>query len=293
MFDADKKLICYTRSYEGGPDDYADQFVELFGKSDRKLRESIITSPMSVSRRTAVDYTFPKVIARVVFVRTARQGPLGGKTVVEEQTHVAMIDRAWAAGILDANVKGKRKVIEWVRAVGEKVKSGQVVLKDLPKLEGAEGQEFPVGAPVRFFDTRREENKDQEMGRQLPPIASVEKTIRLGDRERKPVIRVNFTFARYSPLATPKVYQQDKVQKGVVLLKTGNNALDYTPFGNLVTELNVALMEDAFPSKEGQVDYVQPQSGSPFYEWRTEDGWLVNCGTNDAVTITWVGKKGL
>jgi hypothetical protein len=294
VFDADKKLACYTRSYDGGPDDYLDQLTDLFGKADRPPRETVTSSPASVTRRTAVDYTFPKVLARVVFVRAARQGPLGGMPVVEEQTHVAVIDRAWAAGILDANARGKRKAIEWVRAAGEKVKGGEVVLKDLPRLDGAAGREFQVGVPVRFFDTRtEEENKDREMGRQPLPVATVEKTVRPGDPERKPVVRVNFTFARYSPLATPKVYRQDEVQKGAVVPKTGNNALDYTPFGNLVTELNVALMRDAFPPTGGRVEHVRPPSGPPFYEWRTEDGWAVRCGTNDGVTIEWVGKKGL
>lgn len=169
-----------------------------------------------------------------------------------------------------------------------------MVLKDLPRLDGADGREFQAGVPVRFFDTRtEEENKDREKGRQPLPVATVEKTTRPGDRERKPVVRVNFTFARYSPLATPKVYRQDEVQKGAVVPKTGNNALDYTPFGNLVTELNAALMRDAFPPKDGRVEYVRPPSGPPFYEWRTEDGWVVRCSTNDGVTIEWVGKKGL
>ena len=294
VFDAGKKLVCYTRSYDGGPDDYLDQLVKVFGKADRPPRETVTSSPMSVTRRTAIDYTFPKVLARVVFVKAARQGPLGGQPVVEEQTHVAVVDRAWAAGILDATARGKRKAVEWVRAVGEKVKGGEVVLKDLPRLDGADGREFQVGVPIRFFDTRsEEENKDREKGRQPLPVATVEKTVRPGDRERTPVVRVNFTFARYSPLATQKVYQQDEVQKGAVVPKTGNNALDYTPFGNLVTELNVALLRDAFPPTGGRVEYVRPPSGPPFYEWRTEDGWAVRCGTNDGVTIEWAGKKGL
>lgn len=294
VFDADRRLICYTRSYDGGPDDYLDQLVKVFGKTDREPREWVTTSPTSVSKRTALDYTFPRVLARVVFVRAARQGVLAGQPVVEEQTHVAVLDRAWAAGILDANARGKRKAVEWVRAVGERVKGGDVALKNLPELAGADGREFETGVPVRFFDTRTEEgNKDREKGRQPPPVATVEKTIRPGDRERKPVVRVNFMFARYSPLATPKVYRQDEVQKGAVAPKTGNNALDYTPFGNLVAELNVALVRDAFPPRDGRVEYVRPASGSPHYEWRTGDGWAVRCGTNDAVTIEWVGPKGL
>lgn len=295
VFNADKKLVCYTRSYNGGPDDYLDQFAELFGKSERKPRVFVTTSSVAVTRRTLFDYTFPKVLGRVVFAKSARQGPGGGlKTIVEEQTHVAVIDRAWAATILDSNAKGKREVIKWLVAVGQKVKNGEVVLKDLPKLDGAEGREFQVRVPVQFFDTRREEaNKNREKGRQPPPIATVEKTIRFGDREKKPVIRVNFTFDRYSPLATSKVYQQDAIQKGAFFPKTGNNALDYTPFGNLITELNVALMSDAFPPKEGQIDYVRPEDGPAYYEWRAEEGWVVRCGANDSVTIEWVGKKAL
>jgi hypothetical protein len=52
-------------------------------------------------------------------------------------------------------------------------------------------------------------------------------------------------------------------------------------------------MRDAFPPRDGRVEYVRPASGSPYYEWRAGDGWAVRCGTNDTVTVEWVGMKGL
>jgi hypothetical protein len=229
-----------------------------------------------------------------VFVKTAREGP-AGRPVTAEQTHVAVINRAWVTGILDANAKGKRKTVEWVRSVGDKVKDGTIELKGLPKIDGGEGREFPSQREaIKFFDLRREElNKEKEKQPQLPAVfAAVEKFVRPGVRFGSPVVRVNFVFERYTPLATRPVLAQDEPQKGALRRKTANNALAYTPFDNLLAELNVELMREAFPPKGDKIEYVRPATGVPYYEWRTKDGWLVNCRTDDGVTIEWLGDKG-
>jgi hypothetical protein len=293
VFDAGKNLVCYTRSYDGGPDDYLDQLVDLFGRAERPSRETVTTVPTAVTRRTAVDYTFPKVLARVVFVRTAREGFPGGRPVVEEKTHVAVLDRAWATAVLDATVRGKRAALGWVRAVGEKVKGGEVVLADLPRLDGADGREFPKEREVvRFHDTKREaDNTERDKARQLPAVVvAVEKAVRPGDR--RPVVRVHFLFERYTPLASPAVHQRNDAPPGVPRPAPGHHPLWYTPFANLVTELNVAVARDAYPPR-GEVEFVRPATGAPYYEWRTADGWLVRCRSDDAVTVEWVGDRGL
>ena len=61
----------------------------------------------------------------------------------------------------------------------------------------------------------------------------------------------------------------------------------------LVLELNAALVQEAFPPKTDQIDFVRPKGAGPYYEWRTRSGWLVRCRDDDAVTIEWVGEKGL
>jgi hypothetical protein len=294
VFDADKRLVCYTRSYRGGAEDYLDQLVALFGKTDRDPREIVLTNPTWVTRRALVDYTFPKVLVRVVFARAAR-AEFNRPPTVEEKTHVVVIERAWASAILNSNARGKRQAIEWVRSVGEKVKEGKVALADLPRLDGAGGRESPDAQEVvQFLDDRREEeNKRRPEEPRLPAVvAAVEKAPRFPNPDAGPVIRVHFVFERYSPLATPKVFQQDEPQKRVFQPITSNNALKYTPFDDLVVEMNVALVSDYFPPK-GEVNVVRPESGEYYYEWRTKDGWLVRCRWDDAVTIEWLGQKGL
>ena len=65
------------------------------------------------------------------------------------------------------------------------------------------------------------------------------------------------------------------------------------PLRWLVLELNAALLQEAFPPKTDQIDFGRPKGAGPYYEWRNRSGWLVRCRDDDAVTIEWVGEKGL
>ena len=294
VFDADRRLVCYARTYDGGPGDYLDQLVELFGKTDIEIRESTSANPDVASHRTFIDYTFPRVLVRVVFVREARATATTA-VLRAEKTHVVVADRAWVEGLLDANAWGKRVALAWLRAAAEAVRDRGLDPAALAPIDGGVVRAVPKFPDVlQFADLGREAANRDRAGRGLLPaiFGGATAAPRPGDR-RPPPVRLHIEFDRYTPLATPKVYRQDDPQRGVVLPQTGNNALAYTAFGNLVRELNAVLAQDVFPPKGDTVVRTRTAAGATTYEWRTRDGWLVRCRAGDAVAVEWVGERGL
>lgn len=139
IFDADQKLVCYTKSYDGGTDDYLDKLVEVFGKTDKEIitRKIEVADNFDnfVTNRTTVNYTFPKVLARVIFVKTARV--VFKQVRTEEVTHVLVLDREWATDILEKNAAAKRKNLAWLKKVAAAVRGGDFKDNELPPVPGA------------------------------------------------------------------------------------------------------------------------------------------------------------
>jgi len=294
IFDASKRLVCYTKSYEGGPADYLEDLIELFGKTQKPIREYTSRVLNTGTHKTFVSYTFPKVLARVVFVKSVTVSEFGGSTQSMERTYVSVIDRQFVSDTLSPNAVGKRKLISWLKSVGDQVKDRAVDVSHLPKLEGVAMKEQPEKLEVvQFVDLRREEeNRKKKTEIQVPAAAAaieLDRGIGVGPA----TVRVHFVFGRYTPLAGAKVLGQVEAEAAGKNKNVGNNALDYTPFDELKMDLNSVLMQESFPPKTDKISYVTTKDGTVYYEWRSRNGWLVRCGNNDAVTIEWVGGKGL
>ena len=75
IFDKNKQLIMHSKSYEGGPDDYLDELLKLFGKTEQKIqtRKVTVRELSSVVQRTVINYSFRKVFAQIFsFIRGMR-----------------------------------------------------------------------------------------------------------------------------------------------------------------------------------------------------------------------------
>ena len=89
VFNERKELVQFCKRDDGGPDDYRKPLIELFGKTNQKIEGEVVR------------YHFPKVLVRVYFS--------------ELTTYVCLVNKAWATGILNENIKNKRRNIEWLK----------------------------------------------------------------------------------------------------------------------------------------------------------------------------------
>lgn len=314
FFDADKRLVAYYKQYRGGPEDYLDKLLLVFGKTNKQVisehKEYIdpFNGHASVQAFTTVDYTFPKVLVKIMFSKTVSERARGVETI--EGTSVAVIDRDWVTNLLNDNARNKRRFIDWMLKVAESLPSAGHEIANVPLLSGAAEAYLPDRKVVVWLDDK--EKKAFPSPSHVPLVRSYAYCASAGQNFRdiggtvagsitNPEIAttVHARFNHYSGNATTELLKQ--YADGNDLTKNanppggrGNNAVFLTPFHRLVTDLNSALLQEYFPPVGTTIATRQFSGGSQKrFEWKAKNGWKVFCYFDETVTLEKVEDKRL
>ena len=292
IFDDKDRLVSYGQHYEGGVENHAARLVELFGKAaeDRMQTrdETPFNSPMRVTYMT-IDYTFPKVLARVIFEDRTQQGANVGKL-----THVFVADREWVEAILLKTAEDKIKAIKWLQSAAGLARQGVFDPAKLPAIAGTRVGVVPgQGHCLEFIDTKREADLKPHWGAdatKLATCAGVEQSL----PGLEPV--VYFDCFRYSGTrlgAKVKVVAQEAGRFPEMA-----EPIQQTPILNdWLWKLNQILMEQCFPPVDGSVNlFRKPEllGVKEWLEWTSKgdgnDSWKVSCGKNLAMRVEYLGR---
>jgi hypothetical protein len=298
VFSEDGKLVCHSRSYVGGPEDYLDALKDLFGKTDKPLVTREQSNATSMVRRTYIRYTFPKTLAMVEFGDGAAL--TGGRARQTEATHVFLLDRQWAEDLLKRSGEKKEPCLYWMRQASQHVQVGVIEPASLPRLPDTRVQQIRNGAGVIYIDEKKEKRlKEQGYGGEaLEQAATVARCV-APDGGRPGL--VTFSFARYSGCEVDSFLKQEDNE--VARKKGPAHAVSETPFLNfLESELNSALMQQTFRPRTDEIRFMQRErvtgtDGLGWYEWNhTPDGinaWTVKCGVGGGMELEYLGDRGL
>jgi hypothetical protein len=296
VFSKRYRLVCYTKTYSGGPDDYLDKLEELFGKVDNE-RTLVLRpeNPVIKHSEKIITYTFPEVVARVVFVKTER--PIAGRVEVEQKTSVHVLDRRWMTGLLETSLTRKKSTIEWITRVAKLIRDNKLALADLPKLPGAEAKLISDKRPrqIIFFDHEIAKQKKRYGERDAlanAEVATISETASRGDDKAVWTYSLAFDHAHYTPHDLVAVLNQDK-SDSTIRSSSDVNGIFCTPFADFAIELNARLLRPYFPPKAGTLYYERPLGWLLRCRWQTKDGWKVECNESDQIILTYVGTKDL
>lgn len=294
VFDRDKKLVIYSKIYNGGADDHLDRIVDIFGKADpAHVRSYTIESGPDTSFRTAATYHFPKVLVRVLFNKTVNE--LGTR----ERTSVVVVSKAWGLPLLMQNYQDKNRNVEWLAKVATFTRDANPRTELFPPLENAEFKTSDIRSKgdslrVTVLDTKYKAINDKRTRDYLPgAFATIERPTVYQlptSRNGKPTTKIFFNFKFYSANAIEAIYQQPEPRG--YLPTISNNALSFTMFAEVIPELNSLILQEAFPPKSDTIKLVRPAKGSAYHEWRTKDGWKVTSIHDDSVKLERVTDDG-
>jgi hypothetical protein len=298
VFTHDGKLVCHHRAYQGGPDDYLDQFKELFGTTDRPIvtrEQSMGTSAVS---RTYIRYTFPKTLAMIEFARGVAL--TGGRARQTEATHVFVLDREWAEDLLKRSGDAKERPLLWARQASQQVQIGAVEPESLLRIPDTRTKKIRDGAGVIYIDEKKEKQLTEQGygGDALEQMATVARYVRRDDSNAG---SVTFTFSRYSGCDVASFLKQEDNEASK---KRGRAyAVKDTPFLTFLdAELTSILVQREFRPRTEEISFVQRQRlagtvGSGWYEWKhISDGnnaWTVRCGVEGWLELEYLGDRGL
>lgn len=289
IFDSEKQLVQYTKIYEGGAQEYVNQLVEVFGKTDeRNIRRwtSSFDFGRSANAVTSTFYHFPKIFAEIIFETTIKEyGP--GAVGQKEKTFVVILSKPWAMKVLNEDVEHKRANLTWLQHVAVSTSSGEIDPTKWPSLDGAALRDdtSPLGrrnggkmlVDAKYLKT---------FGNRAPSFFST--YTRRDERTDRSMTVLNFNFTFYSKNATAQFFNMARFDR-----LNGNNALIATSFAQeLLEEMNSQLGQEYFPPKDDLLNIVTPKDGRPYHEWRTVEGWRVTTGTH-GLTIEISEKKSL
>jgi WD40 repeat protein len=295
VFSDKEQLVSYGRHYQGGASEYAPQLIELFGKVADTRMQTRDQTPANSSMRvtyTTVDYTFPKVLVRVVHEDRTEGGVGAGKL-----THVFVADREWVEAILFRTAVDKLRALQWLQSAAGLAQQGVFDSAKIPAIPGTRVEVVPgQGHCLQFIDTRREAGLKPKWGEdatRLATCAAVEQAL----PGLQPV--VYFDCVRYSGT---RIGAKVKVsaQEGRVIPELAE-PIQNTPILNAwLWKLNQLLLEKAFPPSDGKVLLVRKPDVVGVQEWlewtsnrEDHDSWKILCGKNLLMRVEYLGRKKL
>jgi len=295
VFDDEEKLVSYGRHYQGGMKEYAPQLIKLFGQVTKERMQTRDQTPANSPLRityTTVDYTFPKVLVRVIHEDRTEQGADAGKL-----THLFVADRGWVEAILIQTAEEKLKALKWLQSAAVLAQQGVFDSAKIPAIPGTRVEVVPgQGHCLQFIDTKREAEQKAKWGAdatKLATCAGVEQSL----PELQPV--VYFDCFRYSGTrlgAKVKVLSQARRAFPEMAEPIQNTPI----LNDWLWKLNQLLLEQAFPSSDGKVLLVRKPDVLGVQEWlewtsnrEDHDSWKVLCGRNLLMRVEYLGRKKL
>jgi len=305
LFDGGGRLVCYTKRYSGGADEYLPQLLEVFGKTDKEIKTSETSGPGFARARTSIQYTFQKVLAMINFVRTITP------SATRDETLVSVIDRRWIEEQLLTNARGKRQAIGWLQEAvaqlplplaienGRFKLQGDLALRSLPGTVSRPNLGGGGSSVMNWIDTTAEREATLDLGRQKSkrpietyPIICATLGFSPGPSTSRNVDTVSLNLDRLSILRGTPLLGQGKF--GVGGRELLNGPVMVTPYSHLAVELTMIILQEVFPASNGQVSLVPANTGFARYEWRSEEkGVLVRCWFNDSVEVIKSARKSL
>ena len=278
IFDRKQGLISYSKLYQGGSDEFLHKLIAVFGKTDKDVKTRQQQTPNSTIITTQIDYTFPKVLVRIIFATTQT----GARTL--ETTCVVVIDRSWVTQLLNDNAHNKRKQIPWMLEVANSLPGIISDLNAAPMLDQATAHFSDRENAVLWIDEKRNKAFPSATFSVPACCAAARMLATKGERSKFVIMRFN----RYSPNATPELLRQDVVSdrfggKTNAMFR-GNNALLLTPMHDLVMQMNSVIMQEFFPPNTMNITRVTSNIGEEHLEWNSAK-WRVTCNGKDHVEL--------
>jgi hypothetical protein len=299
IFSDSDALVCYTRSYQGGTEDYLTQLKGLFGTTEKPILEREEVRSRSGAVRTYIRYTFPRTLVLVEFAKGIQL--TGGMARQGEGTHLFVLDRRWAENVLAQTAEAQSRCIKWLKVASAGIRAGRIDAAALGGLEGLRIKEWTGGRPgLSLIDLARErasiaKDRGEEQAEQVGTCA-----------------RAALAGSGLPPEAFFDMQRYESIKAAVFLRAEADAdsdgrqkvyAVDHMPFlGLLLDELTCLQMQQMFPPKTDEIRFMQKERagmtmGSGWYEWRHEDAsggsWTVRSGNDGAVQIEFLGDRSL
>jgi hypothetical protein len=169
--------------------------------------------------------------------------------------------------------------LQWLKKVTHAVNTGTVDPASWPAMPGSRvvpGASKIATKSFALIDSEYEKalNKD------TPPFFSLAKFDMVPGR-RKEMTAISFYFNLYSSNATVTLFNSPSWHRSRGPQRIGNNSLANVTFSTeLIGRLNSLLCQVYFPPASKKIDYVIPESGQSYYEWRTKSGWLIRAAVD-------------
>jgi hypothetical protein len=297
VFSKDGKLVCHVQTYVGGPEDYLDKLKERFGVTGIPIITREYSASSSAIRHTFIRYTFPETLVMLEFSEGIALTT--GRARQSEATHVYLLDRQWAEGLLRQSAAAKRLGLEWMQQAAAQVQEGSINPKSLPTIPHTRIRSIRDGGGAIYIDEQREKALEQQGygGDALEQAATV---ARYTAHEPGRSGSVAFFSDRYTGCDVDVFLKQESTespQQGPA------RALTETPFLSFLnSELKAILLQQAFPPRTGDIRFMQRERvvgtvGQGWYEWNhTTDGdhtWQIRSPLLGGLEMEYLGERGL
>lgn len=298
VFTQEGKLVCHQQTYIGGQEDYLDKLKDVFGTTEKPILTREYSDNSSAVKHTFIRYTFPETLVLLEFNKGIAL--TAGRARQNEATHVYVIDRPWAEGLLRRSAEAKRIGFDWMKRAAAQVQAGAINPKTLPTIPHTRAKSIRDGAGVIYIDEKKEKTLEQEGygGDALEQAATVARCT--AHEPGKPGI-VAFNCERYTG-SEVAVFLKQETPEGSG--KSGPvRALSATPFLNFLdTELKAIQLAQSFPPRTDEIRFVQRERiggtvGKGWYEWNySPDGdrtWKVKSPVSEGMEMEYLGNRGL
>lgn len=298
VFSQEGKLVCYVQTYIGGPEDYLDKLKDVFGTTDKPILTRTYSNTSSALKHTFIRYTFPDALVLLEFGEGIALTT--GRARQNEATHVYVLDRPWAAGLLKRSAEAKRIGFDWMARAAAQVQAGAITPKTLPTIPHTRAKSIRDGAGVIYIDEKREKMLEKEGygGDALEQAATVARCT--AHEPGKPGV-VAFNCDRYTGCEVDVFLKQENTEESK---KSGPvRALSATPFLNFLdAELKAVQLAQSFPPRTDEIRFVQQERiggtvGKGWYEWNySPDGdrtWKVKSPLSEGMEMEYLGNRGL
>jgi hypothetical protein len=305
-FSEDNRLVCFSRSYEGGEEDYLAKLKELFGTTDKPIIEREEVQYRSKGSRTYVRYTFPQTLVLLEFAGAINLTE--GLARTSEATHVVFLDRMWAEDLLTRLAEAQQPCIEWVKRASLQVGAGEIEASALNGLNGTRIHVWDGSRPgVSIVDLANEAKLKSQRGGDDSENHEDLSGQPIGTCGRAALARslpaeVFFNIERYEGAQVPVFLRAATGESGEADKKF--YAVRHTPLLRLLaSELRCLQMQQMFPPKTDEIRFIQPKRGwmtmgNGRYEWNHEDenggSWAVRSGVGDPIVgLEFLGNRSL
>lgn len=278
LFDTEQRLVCYVKVYQGLPDEYIGNIIEVFGKTNRAAKTLELRGNGYVNVENTVTYLFPRIY---VYVHLRER-----KLHHDGEVFVIVCDREWLEAVLFNTVNEQKKLVSWMKGLASKIDAGSDLNKiSIPVLENCMHQREEVKGITFAIRTLAKSRQGLAAAWGRSDLAIVGEAGMVGGVGSNPRLHrtyVELRLRNYPEAGVIAIHgQEESIADGVG--KYRMNALKVSPLHMLLVDLNCAVLQHSFPSRTGKTTDVTSSSllskGRPSRrEWETRDGWSVYYG---------------